>query len=121
MKPRDPQHQANIEAKAIRAIRAIDSLIHSRLITDPDFPEITDMASGRAHVLDQLHGDPIDTAPWWVMIGIEHDRAAGVTVYRSGQLPTGFTTSRQSIINRLDAKVSQDARPVSADPFDGLF
>ena len=59
-------------------------------------------------------------AAYWVAVGIEHDRLAGQIVYSSARKPTHFDTSRQTIIDKLDALVWQHGQPVPADPFAGL-
>ena len=124
---RNPRHEHNITAKADRAIQAIDSLIERRLIDDTDFPEVTGLVSGREFMLEWLnvHAAAADeahqvSAAWWVAVGIEHDRLNGVIVYSSARKPTEFNTSRQAVIDKLDALVWQATQPVPADPFAGL-
>ena len=122
----NPKHQHNITEKAQRAITAIDSLIANRLVADPGFPVVTDLATGRAWMLDWLQEDDMESlelvvwAALWTSIGIEHDRLAGITSYGPGEHPTLFNTSRPTVLNLLDALVWQTTQPVAADPFAGL-
>lgn len=119
MTNRSYRHQTNVNDKAVRALEAIDSLT-ARLVIDPDIPEAVDRASALEFMLDALQGDPIDTAGWWVAVGVEHDRIHGRTCYRRGELPTGFGESRAVALELLAGLVkAARAVPVDlSDPFD---
>ena len=128
---RNPRHEANIAAKADRAVEAIDSLIQTRLIADPDFPEVTSLTTGRQFMLRVLdpdleratYGELTVSAAMWVAVGIEHDRMMGHTGYGGHPNPAGptqFKTSRQCILDTLDARVWIATQPRVTDPFAGL-
>lgn len=127
---RHPKHETNIVAKAERAIEAIDSLITTRLIGDPDLPNVVDLPTGRDYLLQVLTPGNVsdnESALWWVAVGIEHDRIRGHYVYGPRERatePTQFVTSRETILNILDGLVWHANRahlqPVPDDPFAGL-
>lgn len=120
--------ERNIQAKADRALEAIDSLITARLIPDPDFPEVTDLDTGRVFMLEQLaDGELTVSAALWVAVGIEHDRIRGHYAYGPGErakAPTQFVTSRTAILDTLEmmvrAAATRHLRTVPGDPFEGL-
>jgi len=124
--PRHQRHEHNITAKAERAVTAIESLIVTRFVDDPALPEVTDLASGRVYLHYQLsNDDAAQAAPWWVAVGVEHDRLRGITHYGpdTQPLPTMFTESREVALAMLDADCHRDANGPNltlVDPFAGL-
>jgi hypothetical protein len=116
-------HQANAIAKAERAADAIDQLIVSRLIDDPDFADITDLQSGRVAMIWELFGPDMNPAMWvavGVMYDMLHDTHPGG--YQKGDQITGFDSSRHFIDRELRRRAKQTSRrvPATDDPFTGL-
>lgn len=119
---RSARHQQNIVDKAERGLEAIESLIRWRLINDTDFPNVTNLDEGLKYMLTALQGDDgaQTAAAWWVSIGVEHDRLRGKVQYRPGELPTNFDTSRETLLNLLDATIWAAEQPQPVDPFAGI-
>jgi len=109
---RSSRHEANVQAKAKRALESLVHMAEHSIVPDPQFPA-TNLVEGLELLRRYLFEDGTyeDRAAWWTALGIQDQLLNG------GDEPTTFGESRPYIAVCLDVKINT-LRLV--DPFAGL-
>ncbi len=89
------RHIGNLTAKAERATRAVVYLIDTKLITDGDYPDVTDHRSGLMYVLARLFGD--DDPLWWQIVS-DTDRLLCAEMGEAEPVCDGVTTDGRPLV-----------------------